>query len=142
MIDYYLKKHCCLCCIHNKICEKEGKPCSYCRCGGCIWLDKAEHKCILSKEYKKAVDFTERIKNISTKQQKRLSEPYSRFLEGHRKSVYIQLTEKLTEYHKSKVPIYPFQCECGSIKATILFGTKDVIECLDCGKKYKITSYW
>lgn len=72
MIDYYLKKHCCL-----------GKDKKTPRCSGCVWLDQSIKRCIFSLHYPKKVtleQFKERIGKINLEQQNKLSNPKRRFI--------------------------------------------------------------
>ena len=83
MIDYYKKKHCCLVCIHGRICEAIGKACEWCRCRACVWLDRQLNKCIFSKDYPKPIslrDLRHRILLVDEEQQAKLSDPSRRFV--------------------------------------------------------------
>ena len=85
MIDYYLKKYCCLNCKEDKNakCGITGRACSLCRCTGCVWLDKDIHKCIFSVNYPKQItmeEFARRIAIVNPEQQKKLSDPKRRFI--------------------------------------------------------------
>jgi hypothetical protein len=78
MIDYFNKEKCCFIC-QDRTCNKTHRPCKdRCRCNGCIWLDKRNHICILSKKCPLKItenDIVVRYGLIDIKQQEKLSDP-------------------------------------------------------------------
>jgi len=52
---------------------------------------------------------------------------------------YDTLIEVYTAICRSDVPIFPAICpNCASPKLTVVLGTATKLECLDCGKRFKI----
>jgi hypothetical protein len=52
---------------------------------------------------------------------------------------YDRLTNLLTGFNHSDVPIFPFACpKCGSLKVSVVLGTALELECLDCGARFVI----
>ena len=52
---------------------------------------------------------------------------------------YDTLIEVYTAIYRSDVPIFPPLCpSCASPKLTVVLGTATKLECLNCGKRFKI----
>jgi len=66
-----------------------------------------------------------------------------RFRRPSKEDIFGFLMDARTLITRSDVPLIPLMCpKCDSFRITVVMGTDRLLECMDCGSKFRIVDGW